>query len=100
MAHHAAMTPFAPTDADLARIDRARAEAWLAARGWVEGIDGLWLREMPDGLHAGLSLSPRDGGAPLWRSVLVIVSDAHDLRGLALWAVLMQWQAPETVEVG
>ena len=23
-----AVTPFAPTDADLARIDRARAEAW------------------------------------------------------------------------
>ena len=98
-------SPFDPTDDDLARIDRARVEAWLTAHGWerVPGPmperAGCWWR------HGGREFSsvrytmvvPADGvadAARRWLEVLHTVSEANGLRWLALSAVVVAWQAP------
>ena len=100
------MTPFDPTPDDLARIDRARAEAWLAAHGWeacpwmLPERAGCWWR------HGGHEFSevrytmvvPADGvvdAARRWLEVLYAVAEANGLRWLALVAVVVAWQTPE-----
>ena len=94
------MTPFDPAPADLARIDRARAEAWLTAHGWeacpwmLPERAGCWWR------HGGAEFDsvrhtmvvPADGvadSARRWLEVLYAVSEANDLRWLALSAVVV-----------
>ena len=81
------MSPFDPADDDLARIDRARVEAWLREHGWRTVAGDVWARS-----H-GLPLRLARHGIG-WREVLRAVARAHGLRGLALWSVLVQWQAP------
>ena len=96
------MAPFDPTSADLARIDRARAEVWLREHGWealsrvLPAHAGCWWRLAgSDGLVTVPADSMGDRVTTLrWREVLHEVAQAHDLHGLALWSVLVQWQAP------
>ena len=97
------MTPFDPTPADLARIDRARAEAWLTAHGWAPERHSrlLWSRSVGGRVVASVILPP-DGAydAPRrWLETLHTVGHHHGLRWLALSAVVVAWQAPG-VEVG
>lgn len=103
------MTPFDPTADDLARIDRARAEVWLTAHEWeacpwmMPERAGCWwrLRRGPQFEHySELMPATEAADAPRrWMGLLRAVSHAHDLHGLALWAVLVAWQAPGPVEV-
>lgn len=85
-------SPFGPTDADLARIDPARVEAWLREHGWHRVAGDVWARS-----HGPPLRLARHGIG--WREVLRAVARAHDLRGLALWSVLVRWQVPEAVAV-
>ena len=94
------MTPFAPTDADLARIDRARAEAWLTAQGWERpcASERPWeWRHVERGTSAILAPSDWTQTPALWMELLLeAIAETHNLRGLALWSVLVQWQTPGT----
>ena len=101
------MSPFDPADDDLARIDRARVEAWLRAHGWEPEPDilppaaGCWWRlvqgEYLDAIRRTAVLPSDAAGDRVrrWRDVLRVVAEAHGLHGLALWSVLVSWMAPE-----